>query len=368
MAGFKFRRQQPIGQYIVDFVCLPEKLIIELDGSQHADQQDYDQQGDAFLHAQGFTVLRFWNNQVFEQCFEVLEKIYQQLLPPPNQTAPDGLSSSTPPQGGSDLEEAMNLAAMGIIAAKSPEQLAKLKQSKPDAYEQLAQTASLFPSAMQESELGAVPEGWGLGRLSQIIDFNPRRSLKKGTIAPYLDMKNVPTVGHLALDVVNREMTSGTKFIKGDTLLARITPCLENGKTAYVDFLSNDQIGWGSTEYIVMRPQEGYPASVGYFLARDKDFRQYAISSMTGTSGRQRADAKALAELPWLIYPKEIIDIFDQTAVLYLALAKKNGDESKSLSSIRDELLSKLLSGEVTPRSNHLPQREDSGESQEACL
>ncbi|EIV8493961.1 restriction endonuclease subunit S [Vibrio vulnificus] len=239
------------------------------------------------------------------------------------------------------------LAAMSVISAKTLDELNSLKASNPEAFNKLAQTAALFPAAMQDSELGEIPEGWEVGKLANIIDFNPRRTLKKGTLAPYLDMKNVPTTGHLAIGVVDREMASGTKFVNGDTLLARITPCLENGKTAYVDFLKDNQVGWGSTEYIVMRPKEGYPTSVGYLLARDTNFRQQAIQTMTGTSGRQRADAKALAETAWLIYPKELVRAFDKTAKGYLSLAKINGDESKSLSEIRDALLPKLLSGEL---------------------
>lgn len=239
------------------------------------------------------------------------------------------------------------LAAMGVISAKTLDELNSLKANNPEAFNKLAQTAALFPAAMQDSELGEIPEGWEVGKLANIIDFNPRRTLKKGTLAPYLDMKNVPTTGHLAIEVVYREMASGTKFVNGDTLLARITPCLENGKTAYVDFLKDNQVGWGSTEYIVMRPKEGYPTSIGYLLARDTNFRQQAIQSMTGTSGRQRADAKALAETAWLIYPKELVRAFDKTAKGYLSLAKINGDESKSLSEIRDTLLPKLLSGEI---------------------
>ncbi|MGL0954429.1 restriction endonuclease subunit S [Vibrio vulnificus] len=239
------------------------------------------------------------------------------------------------------------LAAMRVISAKTHDELNSLKASNPKAFNKLAQTATLFPAAMQDSELGEIPEGWEVGKLANIIDFNPRRTLKKGTLAPYLDMKNVPTTGHLAIEVVDREMASGTKFVNGDTLLARITPCLENGKTAYVDFLKDNQVGWGSTEYIVMRPKEGYPTSIGYLLARDTNFRQQAIQTMTGTSGRQRADAKALAETAWLIYPKELVRAFDKTAKGYLSLAKINGDESKSLSEIRDALLPKLLSGEL---------------------
>ena len=121
LGGYKFRRQQPIGPYIADFACLSQKLLIELDGSQHAARQNYDEKRDAFLREKGYRVLRFWNNEVFENCFGVLERIYAVLPhhppleggskdaslsgrgnPPPQQPAPDGLSVATPPQGGSD--------------------------------------------------------------------------------------------------------------------------------------------------------------------------------------------------------------------------------------------------------------------------
>ena len=78
--GYKFRRQQAMGNYIVDFVCLSKKIIIELDGGQHQEQQIYDLQRDNFLQQQGYKVLRFWNNDVFNNCFGVLEKIYAELV------------------------------------------------------------------------------------------------------------------------------------------------------------------------------------------------------------------------------------------------------------------------------------------------
>lgn len=109
-------------------------------------------------------------------------------------------------------------------------------------------TAALFPNSFQDSPLGPIPKGWTAQRLPDAIEVNPRRTLKSGTIAPYLDMKNLPTQGHSAEEVIDREFSSGTKFQNGDTLLARITPCLENGKTGYVDFLEDGQVGWGSTE------------------------------------------------------------------------------------------------------------------------
>ena len=102
-------------------------------------------------------------------------------------------------------------------------------------------------------------KGWKDVPLPEVIDVNPSRSLKKGEVAPYLDMANMPMQGHRAIEWVDRPFGSGTKFINGDTLLARITPCLENGKTAFVDFLADGQVGWGSTEYIILRPEPPLP-------------------------------------------------------------------------------------------------------------
>jgi len=80
--GLKFKRQKPVGSYIVDFICHESNLIVELDGGQHAEQLDYDAQRTAFLNAQGFRVLRFWNNEVLQQTEAVLEAIRQAALSP----------------------------------------------------------------------------------------------------------------------------------------------------------------------------------------------------------------------------------------------------------------------------------------------
>jgi very-short-patch-repair endonuclease len=81
--GYKFRRQQPLGKYILDFVCLESKLIVELDGGQHAVQEEYDSRRSQWLTEQGFRVLRFWNHQVFKESDAVVQAIYNALLPPP---------------------------------------------------------------------------------------------------------------------------------------------------------------------------------------------------------------------------------------------------------------------------------------------
>lgn len=83
LAGAKFRRQHPLGPYILDFVCLEQGLVIELDGGQHADlqAQAYDQQRSAWLQQQGLRVLRFWNHEVVQQTNEVLARVLQALTP-----------------------------------------------------------------------------------------------------------------------------------------------------------------------------------------------------------------------------------------------------------------------------------------------
>jgi very-short-patch-repair endonuclease len=91
--GLKFKRQKPIGNYIVDFICLSPKLVIEIDGSQHAEQADYDHCRDAWLRVQGFLVLRFWNNEVLNETEGVLESIRQAILalsPGPSPTSERG--------------------------------------------------------------------------------------------------------------------------------------------------------------------------------------------------------------------------------------------------------------------------------------
>lgn len=257
-------------------------------------------------------------------------------------------------ESGGSQEEA-TLAAMTAISGKSADALAIFEREHPEQYTELKATAELFPSAMQKSELGEIPEGWAIDNLGKIIEFNPKRILKKGINAPYLDMKNVPVKGHSVQEVVCREVTSGTKFKNGDTLLARITPCLENGKTAFVDFLSsNDTVGWGSTEFIVMRVKRDLPLSISYFIARLESFRITAIQSMQGTSGRQRADAGVLQNTPWVIPPDEILVKFGKFSNFVIDNNRVKHNQNTLLSQLRDTLLPKLLSGEIT-----LPEAEE---------
>lgn len=206
--------------------------------------------------------------------------------------------------------------------------------------------AELFPDRMVDSERGEIPDGWHIRPLTDLVDVNPRRQLRKGQVAPYLDMANMPTKGHVPNSVVDRAFGSGMRFANGDTLIARITPCLENGKAAYVDFLSDGQTGWGSTEYIVMRPRSPLPHEFAYLLAKSSTFREFAIQNMTGTSGRQRVQANTVKEYP-LARPTDPVALaFGELVRPLIARGSAAVRESRSLASLRDTLLPKLISGE----------------------
>tara|TARA_R110001592_G_scaffold363371_1_gene685725 strand:+ start:346464 stop:347804 length:1341 start_codon:yes stop_codon:yes gene_type:complete len=201
----------------------------------------------------------------------------------------------------------------------------------------------LFPDSLDND---GKPDGWEVVPASELIEFNPTEPLRKGTPAHYLEMSSLPTSGSWSEPPVMRDYGSGMRFRNGDTLLARITPCLENGKTALVQCLPDDTVGWGSTEYIVMRPKAPVPAEFAYLLARDGTFREHAIRSMTGTSGRQRAQGDSVAafklaspahENVWHVFAMQVAPIFESI--------KSNAKASETLAQLRGTLLPKLISG-----------------------
>jgi type I restriction enzyme S subunit len=136
---------------------------------------------------------------------------------------------------------------------------------------------------------------WREVRIGEVISFNPSESLKKGEIAKKIAMEQLEPFTRKIANYELSKFTGGSKFRNGDTLFARITPCLENGKTAYVNILDDNEVAFGSTEFIVMRKKEKITDDMFvYYLAISPDFRNKAIQSMTGTSGRQRVQQDVL--------------------------------------------------------------------------
>ena len=149
---------------------------------------------------------------------------------------------------------------------------------------------------------------WVAQRLDQIAEINPTRKVRKGSAVPFVDMAALPQFSRdiSVNDVVVREARgAGAHFQNGDTLLARITPCLENGKTAQVRCLDGDAIAEGSTEFIVLCGKDPADNDYIYYLCRDPGFREYAIGRMEGTSGRQRVSWQSIATSQFAFPPPD---------------------------------------------------------------
>ena len=150
--------------------------------------------------------------------------------------------------------------------------------------------------------------------LGDVVKINPATKVTKGQLVKFISMDKLDPFTKTPNGYEKKKFSSGTKFTNGDTLLARITPCLENGKTAFVDFLDDLEVAAGSTEFIILRNIEGLtdPAYI-YYLSISPAFRDYAIKSMVGTSGRQRVQNDVLAKmelsLPPLDQQKKIANI-----------------------------------------------------------
>ena len=198
-----------------------------------------------------------------------------------------------------------------------------------------------------ESELGMIPEGWRVGTLGEVAEVNPSRTLKKGVTATYLDMKNMPTSGSFPINWEDKEFAGGMKFKNGDTLMARITPCLENGKVAYVNFLKDGEVAFGSTEYIVMTAKESLFPEFLYTLCRFPSFVNYAVKNMNGSSGRQRVSGETISNYRIIIAPEVVYSSVKPIFKEYMLQIRKCGFENLRLSTLRDTLLPKLMSGQI---------------------
>ena len=182
-------------------------------------------------------------------------------------------------------------------------------------------------------------EQWTEIRAADFIEFNPRMSIKKGTIATKVAMDKLQPFTKKIPDSEKASFSGGSKFRNGDTIMARITPCLENGKTAFVDILGKAEVAFGSTEFIVMRAREGIsdPQFI-YYLATSPWFRNIAIKSMVGSSGRQRVQQSVLDDLVLNVPPLEeqkkissFLCVLDQKIALNNEINDNLQQQAKSL-------------------------------------
>ena len=201
-----------------------------------------------------------------------------------------------------------------------------------------------FPGYENTKIVDGVPEGWKACVLDDVIQFNPKVSLDKKRIKQCVPMSALST-SSMALDFSEFGGTysnSGSKFQNGDTLLARITPCLENGKIAFVSGIESQEGAVGSTEYIVMRSKCISPYMV-YLLARTEKYRRAAINSMTGSDGRQRVQVDKLKAFSYLLPDPGIIDMFTRVIKPIFQQIYAKHAQNQMLRKTRDLLISKLM-------------------------
>ena len=205
-----------------------------------------------------------------------------------------------------------------------------------------------FPGHETAEFENGIPEGWAYRRADEVIDFNP--TLKTGNQMEFtiIPMEALST-NSMVLDsgcFVRQDSISGRRSQNGDTLLAKITPCLENGKTGFVMGMPENEVLGGSTEFVVMRSKALTPHYV-YCIARSYYFRQTAILSMNGADGRQRVDEDKLKSAKILQPEKTVLDHFETIVTPIFDGVYQMVQENKNLIQQRDLLLPRLMSGKL---------------------
>jgi type I restriction enzyme S subunit len=197
-----------------------------------------------------------------------------------------------------------------------------------------------------DSSLGEIPQGWEVKRVTDAVQVSPRVTAPRDGEKPFVPMGCLSNDSMLISDIESRTGNSGTKFQNGDTLFARITPCLENGKTGFVQFLPDaNAVAFGSTEFIVLRSRSLTPEFV-YCLARSDELREVAIKSMSGATGRQRVQEKCFDDCYIAQPPSALLEQFSTIVSPSFRLIYKLHQQIQNLRRTRDLLLPRLLSGQ----------------------
>jgi type I restriction enzyme S subunit len=198
-----------------------------------------------------------------------------------------------------------------------------------------------------ESEIGPIPEGWQVRRASEILEVDPRTPVSADGQKAFVAMSALSEHSMVIGAIEQKAGNAGTKFKNGDTLFARITPCLENGKTAFVQFLASpDEVALGSTEFIVLRSKT-VCAEFVYLLARSAAFRENAIKSMTGATGRQRVQTECFEKFLIAEPEQATMNAFREQVAPIFSIVQTLIAKNSNLRQTRDLLLPKFVLGEI---------------------
>lgn len=206
-----------------------------------------------------------------------------------------------------------------------------------------------FPGREHVEFLNGVPSGWERVAASEAIDINPSTPRADDGEIVYVPMAALSEVG-MVIDrssFERRRASTSVRFRNSDTLFARITPCLENGKTGFVQFLAASEVACGSTEFIVLRGRRVSSYFV-YLTARQSDFRENAIKSMIGSSGRQRVQSSCFDRFFVFVPPSNLAILFDEAVQPLFDQVRVLDLQNQALVRARDLLLPRLMNGEIT--------------------
>jgi len=307
--GMKFRRQHQLGDYIADFYCHEHRLVVELDGGGHLAKREKDHKRNAWMQAQGFTVMRFPNDQLLGDPESVLDAIVSRLPSPPGRRAGDE----------------------GVIEGSAFDHL--------------------FPARLVDSELGEIPEGWEVGKFGDVV----------GQLRDSENPLDSPDVvfSHFSIPAFDDgqwpkcELGESIKSVKsrvppGVVLLSKLNPEIE--RVWLVDVEPGTR-AICSTEFLVLAPRAPHGRAFVYCLARSPLFRQDLEGLVTGTSkSHQRAHVGSILGLSVARPAPSLLSRFEGAAEPLLARSLECRRESRTLAALRDTLLPKLISGELRIR------------------
>jgi len=210
---------------------------------------------------------------------------------------------------------------------------------------------------------------WRKVKLKEVIEFNPKEIIHKGDLAKKIGMDKLNAFQRKIDGYEVAPYSGGAKFRNGDTLLARITPCLENGKTAQVTILDDNEVGFGSTEYIVLRGKKDVTNSdYIFYLSISQYIRDTAIKSMTGTSGRQRAQIDVIKNtsinLPSLYEQRDIAHVLSTID----EKIEVNNKINKTLEDMAEEIFKRWFVDFEFPNEDGEPYKSSGGEMVESEL
>ena len=206
-----------------------------------------------------------------------------------------------------------------------------------------------FPGHEHVKVTDGLPEGWKTLPTSEAFSVNPVTPRQDDGTITYVPMAALSESG-MMVDrrmLEKREKSTSVRFRNGDTLFARITPSLENGKTGFVQLLSPGEVACGSTEFIVLRGLHVGNHFV-YLTARQPDFRENAIRSMIGSSGRQRVQPSCFDRYGVTVPSSTVANLFDETTEPMFEQINRLDQQNQKLAEARDLLLPRLMNGEIS--------------------